>query len=308
LEPNRSPGGEMSPNSQNSPTISIVTPSFNQGAYLEETILSVLNQNYEPLEYIVIDGGSSDNSVEIIRTYKDRLAFWISEPDKGQTSALNKGFRKATGDIIAYLNSDDLYQPGALARVAAEFSAPECHWLSGTCLFFDETGTKHHERRPPPVLRSRWFDHCWLSQPAVFWRRDLFDQVGLFDETLHYGMDYDFWMRLVMAGERCRFIDEPVAAFRWHSLSKTTAQTEGFSREEDFIRKKYVSALPAHERLLARHFARVAESKRCHEEIRSLIESGQRAAALKLFAKTVANYPPGILTRSWITTAARLLS
>jgi glycosyltransferase involved in cell wall biosynthesis len=290
------------------PKISVITPSYNQADYLEETILSVLNQSYPNLEYILIDGGSTDGSLDIIRKYEDRLAYWVSEHDDGQTAALNKGFRKATGDVVGYLNSDDIYLPDGLARVGAEFRRPDCHWLSGTCLFFNESGTMHHERRQPPRFRARWFDHCWISQPAVFWKRSLFAQHGLLDETLHYCMDYDFWMRLLIAGEHCHFLDQPVAAFRWHTSSKTLSQNAAFGPEEDFVRNKYMAAVPAHERPFARFFAGIGKSKRHWPIVSLLVDSGERARALKLFLQTVAAYPYAVVTRSCLKAAVKLLT
>lgn len=288
--------------------ISIITPSYNQAAYLEETILSVLNQDHADLEYIVIDGGSSDGSVDIIRKYQDRIAYWVSEKDEGQTAALNKGFKKASGDIVAYLNSDDIYLPGALARVAAEFSDPKCYWMSGTCQFFNQSGIQHSERRRPPSFRPRWFDHCWLSQPSVFWRRSLFERYGLFDERLRYCMDYDFWLRLIVEGEHCHFVDHPLAAFRWHDTSKTIGERAGFELEDDVVRERYVKKLASHERPWARHFARVGKSKLRQQEARSLVELGRRSQGFKLLLKTSVKYPPAILTRSFVQTVGRLVS
>ena len=286
--------------------ISIITPSYNQAAYLETTILSVLDQNYTNLEYIIIDGGSSDNSVEIIRKYQHRLAYWVSEKDAGQTVALNKGFQRASGEVVAYLNSDDIYLPGALARVDAEFSNPTSSWIAGTCKFFDESGTKYHERRKPPRFRPRWFDHCWLSQPAVFWRRSLFERYGFFNEALRYGMDYDFWLRLVVGGEQCHFVDHPLAAFRWHDASKTVAERSGFELEDDIVRETSIKMLPFYEQLLARHFVSTGKSKLRYQHAESLIEAGRRWNAARVLFKATLKYPPAFFTRSCLRTMGKL--
>jgi glycosyltransferase involved in cell wall biosynthesis len=296
-----------SPAKRRLPTISIVTPSFNQAPYLEETIQSILNQQYPNLEYIVIDGASKDGSVDIIRRYEDRIAYWISEPDSGQTAALNKGFTRATGDVVGYLNSDDLYLPGGLARVGTEFVDPHRRWLAGACSFFGEAGT-YYEHRKPPRFRARWFDHCWLAQPAVFWRRSLFQQYGFFDESLHYSMDYDFWLRLVVGGERCCFLDHPIAAFRWHEDSKTIGRRSGFEPEDTLLMEKYVPMLPRRERMLARHFARLGRSKTSFAKASSLRDSRQRWKAMKVLTRAIAQYPPGIASRAFLKTAARVLS
>ena len=289
------------------PKITIVTPSFNQANYLEETIRSVIEQQYPNLEYIIIDGGSTDGSVDIIKKYAAHLAYWVSEPDAGQTSAINKGFGRATGDVVAYLNSDDLYLPGSLAAIAGEFSSRNCQWIAGACSFFG-TDRTYYENRRPPFFRARWFDHCPLAQPAVFWRRCLFSRYGYLDESLHYSMDYDFWLRLIVGGERCHYLNKPLAAFRWHDESKTITQESAFAEEDRIIKERHFVQLPAFEHILAKHFTRVGESKLGFARASSLREAGRRRDGLTCFAGTILKYPPSILTRAFLTTATRVLS
>lgn len=279
-------------------SITVVTPSFNQASYLEETIVSVLTQNYPWLEYIIIDGGSQDGSVDIIRKYEESLAYWVSEPDSGQTSALNKGFRRATGDVVAYLNSDDIYLPNCLSRVNEALTQTTSSWLGGACQFFDATGVRFVESTRPPRRAPRWFHHCWLSQPAVFWRRTLFAKHGYFDESLRYCMDYDFWLRLVAAREEFLFLDEPLAAFRWHPASKTVAETGGFAAEDNLIKRRYFETLPWHERLLAFHYQSMAEGQSKHATALSLA-SGDRWSGLQMLGQASVSYPPSILSRSF---------
>src|SRR5215467_7735563 len=171
--------------------LTIVTPSFNQGRFLEETILSVLNQGYKPLEYIVIDGGSNDESVSIIRRYEDKLAYWKSEKDRGQVHAINKGLEKATGDIVAFINSDDVYLPGALAAVADYFERqPAAEWICGDTILF---GDGHRTwLAVADVPKSAAHCLCWAytaAQPGMFWRRRLMD--GGFREDWPYDFDHE---------------------------------------------------------------------------------------------------------------------
>jgi glycosyltransferase involved in cell wall biosynthesis len=224
--------------------LSIVTPSFNQGKFLEQTILSVLNQNYAELEYIVIDGGSTDESVEIIRRYEERLAYWVSEKDRGQVHAINKGLERVTGDIVAYLNSDDLYLPGAFAAVAEHFKKnPDCEWLCGDTLMFGE-GEHRTELLQTEVPKSAAHALSWAylaPQPGMFWKRELV-QKG-FDEKWNYVFDHELYVRLLLAGHRCEHLSVPVAAYRLHGTSKTVAESGGFDREFDQIADIYESRL-----------------------------------------------------------------
>jgi glycosyltransferase involved in cell wall biosynthesis len=203
------------------PRVSIVTPSYNQGQFLEETIRSVLLQGYPNLEYIITDGGSTDESLDIIKQYEPWLAYWASETDRGQSHAINKGFRRATGDIIAYLNSDDLYLSGAIWQAVQFLSQNEVgDIVYGDCRVIDK------ESQTIFNGRGRDFDLfvelCWnfVQQPTVFMRRKLLELVGYLDEDLHYAMDVDYWLR---AAVKVKFSYLPIelAAFRITEGSKT---------------------------------------------------------------------------------------
>ena len=210
------------------PRISLITPSLNQGKFIEATIRSVLSQNYPNLEYIVMDGGSLDNTLKILEQYSDRLK-WISEKDNGQTSAINKGLRMANGEILAYLNADDLFLPGTLFKVAKIFMEyPEVIWVTGQCRIIDENNREI--RRLITAYKNFWLRYGhrfallitdYISQPATFWRAKVLNDFGYPDENLHYAMDYEYWLRLY---SKCppQLIPEYLAAFKIHPHSKTT--------------------------------------------------------------------------------------
>ena len=176
--------------------LSVITPSYNQGQFIERTLLSVLEQQVDDLEYWVIDGGSSDQTVEILKQYQDRLQ-WVSEPDNGQTDALNKGIRRTSGEIIGWLNSDDIYYPGVLPQVMQFFADhPEVNILYGRANHID---TEDGVIEPYPSREWDYqalLDDCFICQPAVFFRRGIIERFGLFNESLHFCMDYEYWLRV----------------------------------------------------------------------------------------------------------------
>jgi glycosyltransferase involved in cell wall biosynthesis len=205
------------------PLISIVTPSFNQGQFLEETMLSVLEQDYPNIEYIVIDGASQDNSVEIIRKYADRLAYWVSEPDKGQTEAINKGFAQAHGEILAWINSDDTYSPGAF-REAVTFlqSQAVVGAVYSDLHFIDESGRVVGQFPAAQTdLRRLRHGYVHIPQPATFFRADLWRQVGPLDDSFFFAMDYDLWVRLAQVSQLQYLPGRVWANFRLHAGAKT---------------------------------------------------------------------------------------
>ena len=226
------------------PRISVITPSFNQGPFIEHTIRSVLSQDYPDLEYVVVDGASNDNTVDILRSYGDRIR-WISEPDRGQAHAINKGLAMVSGDVIAFLNSDDIYEPLALQRVGEFFAQhPAAHWLTGRCRTIDVDGREI--RRPITFYKNLWLRLGsyralkilnYVSQPATFWTRKVTDTVGEFDESLVYAMDYDYSLRV---GRRFRLWvhDDYLAAFRVHPTSKAGSSASAqFDVDLEIVRR-----------------------------------------------------------------------
>lgn len=204
------------------PLVSIVTPSFNQAEFLEATMQSVLNQDYEQIEYIVIDGGSTDGSLQLIKRYAGRLAYWVSEPDQGQTEAINKGFAQATGKYLAWLNADDLLKPNAVAEAVAFLEAhPEVGMVYGEADYINEHG---HVLGRFPAAQTDYTrlmqGYVHVPQQAAFWRTELWRQVGPLDPSFYFAMDYDLWVRLAKIS-RLVYLPRPWAQFRLHSASKT---------------------------------------------------------------------------------------
>jgi glycosyltransferase involved in cell wall biosynthesis len=270
--------------------LSIVTPSFNQGRFLEETILSVLNQGYEPLEYIVIDGGSTDESVEIIKRYQDRLTYWVSEKDRGQVHAINKGLERVTGDVFAFINSDDIYFPGTFNAVMSYFKDhPDASWVCGDTQMFGEG----HETRLIHTVVPKSAAHClaWAykaPQPGHFWKTDIV-RSG-FDERWNYDFDHDMYVRLLLNGYKCEYLPFQMAGYRLHEVSKTIAEGHRQLEEFDRIAEFYETRLEGADQRWCRatRFLRLSYAAS---------EAGKRVEAAKWLTRALATHPESLMNR-----------
>jgi hypothetical protein len=223
--------------------VSIVTPSYNQGRYIEETIQSVLNQDYPNLEYIVVDGGSSDNTIEILKKYEGRLT-WISEKDRGQADAINKGFHMAKGEILAWLNSDDTYLPGAVHQSVRYLEAhPEVGILYGEGYHIDEQGERIERYYTEPFDYQRLSEVCFICQPTVFLRAEVIRTVGPLDVTLDYGLDYEYWIRIAKRF-RIGYLEEYLANSRLHLETKTLSKRVEVHQEILQVVKRHYGQVP----------------------------------------------------------------
>ncbi|MGH9904199.1 MAG: glycosyltransferase family 2 protein [Pyrinomonadaceae bacterium] len=220
-------------------SISIVTCSYQQGKYLDATIRSVLEQNYPNLEYLIIDGGSTDGSVDIIKRYASHLAYWVSEPDGGQTKALIEGFRRSQGEIMGWLCSDDLLLPIALKTVAEFFAAhPDVYAAYGDSLWIDGDSNYIRCKREMPFYRFVFFyDHNYVPQPSMFWRRSLYDAVGGLDERFNFAMDADLWERF-SARAKIAHVPKYLSCLRFYAEQKTTRLHSESRREDALIRTR----------------------------------------------------------------------
>jgi len=239
------------------PKISIITPSFNQGKFIEETIRSVLLQNYPNLEYILIDGGSTDDTLEIVDKYKRWISYFQTGPDSGQADAIARGFEKATGEILAWINSDDRYQPNALLRVAKFFDEyNDCVFGNGDVNYIDEGGrliSRIYAIKPNPFITSNIGVHGW-PQPGCFWRKSTYEMVGGIDRNLQFCMDRDLFIRLAHAGKAKRIPGGPLADFRIHGNAKTSRWKSVAQVENKLLinryGSKYCQVMPGVVRLL----------------------------------------------------------
>ena len=238
--------------------ISVITPSFNQGGYIERTIVSVLQQKGDfELEYLIIDGGSTDNSLDGIKKYQDSLT-WLSEKDQGQSDAINKGFNMASGDLFAWLNSDDTYEKNALSEVAERYKKYRFKWCFGDCRNINEDDQEIRRLITRyKIIESRRYSYWrllskdFISQPAVFFTRDVYREIGPLDIRCKYSMDYDYWLRI---GSKYNpyYINKFLANFRWHSDSKNSRNYREAAYETYITAKR--NALAQYNYSILRHY------------------------------------------------------
>jgi glycosyltransferase involved in cell wall biosynthesis len=228
------------------PRISIITPSLNQGKFIRQTIESVLSQDYLAIEYIVMDGGSTDSTIHILKKYESRLT-WVSKKDKGQADAINMGMKKATGDILCYLNSDDYFLPGTLSKIVSLFMQyPGVTWITGDYKIVNDRG-RQIQRFIPWYKRKLREIHIPLLltnpiiQPSTFWRRSLVQQIGLFDVKLRFAFDYDYWLRASKIGAPI-VIPDRLSAFRIHRNSKGGVLYKRQFAEEEQVLRRYTDS------------------------------------------------------------------
>jgi glycosyltransferase involved in cell wall biosynthesis len=275
--------------------VSIITPSFNQAAYLEQTITSVLNQDHPNIEYIVVDGGSTDDSVKVIKKYADRLAYWVSEKDRGQADAINKGFARATGEIIAWLNSDDYYLAGAVSAAAKVFEEhPDVVLVYGNMLSVDENGKTFNTQTYKQMTLEDLLCFQIIGQPAVFIRRSALQITGGLDPTYHFMLDHHLWIRLAQLGSILH-VPQTWAAARYHAEAKNRAKAAEFGRDAFRILEAATQ-----EKTLAPILARISRRARASAnrvDSRYLLDGGQSAAALAAWMRALFIHPPTALAR-----------
>ena len=290
------------------PLVSVITPSYNQAAFLEQTLLSVLNQDYPNIEYWVIDGGSTDNSLEIIRQYEPKLAGWVSEKDRGQADGVNKGFAKATGEIIGWLNSDDLYYQGAVSAAVEAFRQnPEASFVFSDVESIDEHGIAFNKMHYGDWKLADLMTLRIIGQPGVFMRREVLEQAGYLDLSYNYLLDVQLWLRMAAIAEPNYVPGQVWAAARIHSDAKNVAHAEEFGAEA-FRVANWLCEDPRVYPLSAENLKKIwAGAHRLNAFY--LVEAGKYKEALSAYAQMLRYqpFPPGKTLRRMAYTALSAL-
>ena len=275
------------------PTVSIVTPSYNQAFFLEKAILSVLEQDYPNIEYLVVDGGSTDGSVDIIKKYADRISWWVSEKDRGQADGINKGLRRATGEIVAWLNSDDFYQPGAITdAVRALQEHPDAGFVYGNLQVVNEAGETTN------ILSYEDWKLKWLmefkiiGQPSVFMRREVLKQAGYLNESYHYLLDHHLWLRMAIKAQP-QYVPKLWAGEHYHAGSKNAAHAAEFGKEARRI-LEWMRSQPELAELLKKNQRRVEAGVERLDAF-YLFDAQDYGGALRAYWRSLWKYPPTAL-------------
>jgi hypothetical protein len=293
------------------PKITIVSPSYNQGQFIEATIRSVLLQGYPELEYIVLDGGSTDQTVSVLEKYDPWIDYWQSQPDGGQSSAINAGFQKASGTLGTWLNSDDVFFPRTLRTVGRYFAEePSCRFFTGDGVLTDEQLEEvQHMQRPNSYSKRELLNYPggqYLPQPSVFFDLALFEEVGGVQEDLHYTMDLDLWLRM---RERARlyYLPERLSMTRKHANTKTHGNNQKALREAGAVIRHHAPSLasPYVLSVLLRLRARQAEGF-ASQALDQYFSDSHVSAAIML-GRSLLQYPPVVLTRLWSSVLVRLI-
>ncbi len=305
------------------PLISIVTPSYNQAKYIEQTLRSVLEQDYARIEYLVVDGASTDGSVEIIKKYVlesgsllpksqkqasgfHKINWWVSEKDSGQGEAINKGLARAKGEIIAWLNSDDYYVPGTIAAVVKVFEEnPDVIMVYGDMLAVDERGRTINTLKYKQLSLQDLLCFQIIGQPSVFFRREALEQTGGLDTTFHFLLDHHLWIRMAQSG-RILYVPQIWSAARYHAEAKNRAKAAEFGQEAFRILAWAKSQAGLAEAVSGVREARRARASAHRVDARYLLDGGQPVSALKAWMRALFVHPPTALTRLNIFVSAVL--
>ena len=286
------------------PLVSIVTPSYNQANYLEQTLNSVLEQDYPRIEYLVVDGASTDESVEIIKKYADKLAWWVSEKDGGQGDAINKGFARAKGEIIAWLNSDDYYLPNAISSTIKIFQQnPDVVLVYGDMLAVDENGQTFNVLKYKQLSLEDLLCFQIIGQPAVFFRREAYEQAGGLDTTFHFLLDHHFWIRIAQHGQILH-VPQTWSAARYHSEAKNRLKAAEFGREA-FNILDWAKTQPGLAGTIS-GVERRARASAHRVDARYLLDAGRAVPALRAWFRALVIHPPTALARMNIFISALL--
>jgi glycosyltransferase involved in cell wall biosynthesis len=285
--------------------VSIITPSYNQSPYLEQTMQSVLEQDYPRIEYIVIDGGSTDDSVEIIKKYADRLAYWITEKDSGQAEAINKGLARASGEIVAWLNSDDYYMLNTVSVAVRCFEQnPDVVMVYGDMLAVDGDGRTLNILKYKQLSLEDLLCFQIIGQPSVFFRRSALEKTGPLEPTFHFMLDHHLWIRLAQQG-RILHVPQVWSAARYHAGAKNRARAAEFGREA-FRVLDWAKAQPELAPALSRLKRRATASAHRYDA-RYLLDGGQTSSALRAWMRALIIHPPTALGRMNLFVSAILI-